>query len=115
MIAPMPDPPPQRRRFPRYQADLPATLYLESGVMQVRVKNLSRGGFFVSPPLLGLQSPQVKVSFQLEEGEPPINCKGEVLYTIADRGSGIVFTEISGHNLDRITASFERQEAAENT
>jgi len=83
--------------------------------MQVHVKNLSRGGCFVFPPLLGLQSPQVKISFQLEEGEPPINCRGEVLYTIADRGSGVVFTEISGHNLDRITASFERQEAAEST
>lgn len=109
----MPDSPPQRRRFPRYPTDLPATLYLESGVVQARVKNISRGGCLISPSLPGLSSPQVKISFQLQEGEPPVNCKGEVVYTIADRGSGVVFTEISEHNMDRISAFFAGQPAAE--
>ena len=109
----MPDSPLQRRRFPRYPTDLPATLYLESGVVQVRVKNISRGGCLISPSLPGQSPPHIKISFQLEAGEPPVNCKGEVVYTIADRGSGVVFTEISEHNMDRISDFFAGQPAAE--
>jgi hypothetical protein len=49
---------------------------------------------------------------QLDDGLPSINCKGEIVYSIRDRGAGIAFREISEYNLDRITAFFEGKLAA---
>jgi len=43
----------------------------------------------------------------------PINCKGEVVYSINDRGTGVAFTEISLYNQERITEFFEKQETTE--
>jgi len=44
---------------------------------------------------------------------PSINCKGEIVYSISDRGTGVAFTEISLYNQDRITQFFEKQLAAQ--
>ena len=108
----MPDPTLQRRRFPRYRADVPATLYLATGVVEGRVVNVSRGGCLFFPALPSEDSPAVKLSLQLDDGLPCLNCKGEIVYSIRDRGTGIAFREISEYNLDRITAFFEKKLAA---
>ncbi len=105
----MPDPVTPTRRFPRYQADLPATVYLDTGVAQVRLINISRGGVLIFPPLPSQQPPPIRISIELDDGRPPINCKGEIIYTINDRGTGVAFTEISVYNRDRITAYFEKK------
>ena len=107
----MPGEPPQRRRFPRYRAELAVTLYLSSKVAQGCIVNISRGGCLIFPPLAEEPSGGIKVSFSLGDGEPPINCKGEIVYTIQDRGTGVAFTEISVYNQDRITAHFEKPAA----
>ena len=65
----------------------------------------------VYPPLPAEQTTDLKISFRLGEGAPYINCKGEIAYTIADRGSGVVFTEISEYHRDQITEHFEKQVA----
>jgi hypothetical protein len=109
----MSEDPAQRRRFPRYPSDLEATVFLDSGHVQARIVMISRGGGLVSPPLAPYQSPQIRLSFQLGDGQPPINCKGEIVYMISDRGTGVAFTEISLYNQDRITAFFEKQPASQ--
>ena len=104
--------PVQRRRYPRYRCELSVTLYLGSGIIQSSIVNISRGGCLLFPPFTPQGSPEVKLSFFLENGQPPVNCKGEVVYTIGDRGTGVAFTEISLFNQDRITAYFDKLAAA---
>ncbi len=111
----MPGEPLQRRRFPRYRAKLAVTLYLGSRIAQGSIVNISRGGCLIFPPLAEEPSAGIKISFSLNDGEPPINCKGEIVYTIQDRGTGVGFTEISVYNQDRITAHFEKLAAGGKT
>lgn len=102
----------QRRRFPRYPASLEATVYLATGAIRAHITQISRGGCLIFPPLPSQPSPGVKLSFRLAEEKPYINCKGEIVYSVVDRGTGIAFSEISEHNLDLITEFYEKQPAA---
>lgn len=102
----------QRRRFPRYPANLDVTVYLDSGATQTHMPQISRGGCLIFPPLPPHQSPAIKLSFQLGDGLPSVNCKGEIVYSVRDRGTGVAFTEISIYNQDRITEFFEKPQAA---
>ncbi len=103
----------QRRRYPRYSCDLRVTVYMDSGVAQTRISQVSRGGCLIFPLLPACKSPEVKISFALVEGDQPINCKGEIVYSVKDRGTGVAFTEISIYNQDRITEFFEKTQLAE--
>ena len=103
----------QRRRHPRYPSDLAVTVYLDSGVIQTRIPQISRGVCLIFPPLPAHQSPEIMLSFGLEDGLPPVNCKGEIVYTINARGSGVAFTEISVYNQDRITSFFAKEPSGE--
>jgi len=107
------DPAPQRRRYPRYRTDLEVTVYVGTKAVPARITNVSRGGCLIFPPLPAQQSTEVKLSFRLGDDLGPVNCKGEIVYSINDRGMGVAFTEISLHNQDRITAFFANQPAAE--
>ena len=102
----------QRRRFPRYPCDLRVTVYLESKIVQTRIPQVSRGGCLIFPSLPDHNIPEIKLSFSLSDGHPPINCKGEIVYNIRDRGTGVAFTEISIHNQERITEFFEKTQPA---
>lgn len=104
----------EKRRFPRYSCDLRVTVYTNSSVVQTRIAQVSRGGCLTFPLLPASKSPDLKISFALAEGEPPINCKGEVVYSVKDRGTGVAFTEISIYNQDRITEFFEKTQPAGN-
>ena len=104
--------PVQRRRYPRYRCEVPVTLYLGSKMAESRIVNISRGGCLLFPPFPPQVSPEIKLSFRLDDDEPPINCKGEVVYSIGDRGAGVAFTEISIFNQDRITSHFDKLAAA---
>ena len=103
----------QRRRFPRYPANIEVTVYLDSGAIHTLMPQISRGGCLIFPPLPPHQSPDIKLSFHLGDGLPSINCKGEIVYSITDRGTGVAFTEISLYNQDRITQFFEKQPSAQ--
>lgn len=103
----------QRRRFPRYACDLRVTAYMDTGVVQSRISQVSRGGCLIFPLLPHYKSPEVKISFALTEGDTPINCKGEIAYSVKDRGTGVAFTEISIYNQDRITEFFAKIQPAE--
>lgn len=103
----------EKRRYPRYSCDLRVTVYMDSGVVQTRIPQVSRGGCLILPLLPSYRSPEVKISFALVEGDPPINCKGEIVYSVKDRGTGVAFTEISIYNQDRITEFFEKIRLAE--
>jgi hypothetical protein len=109
----MPGEPVQRRKYPRYRCNIPVTVYLSSGIAEGRIVNISQGGCLLFPPVSPQGSPGIKLSFRLtDDEEPPINCKGEVVYTIGDRGTGVAFTEISLFNQERIAAHFEKLAAA---
>ena len=102
----------EQRRFPRYFCDLRVTVYMDSGVAQTRIAQVSRGGCLIFPLLPHYRSPEVKISFALLEGDAPINCKGEIVYSVKDRGTGVAFTEISIYNQDRITDFFAKTQPA---
>ena len=101
----------QRRRFPRYHANLEVIIYRGARAISGHITTISRGGCLVNPPLPPDQEPEIRLSFHLSEDAPSINCKGEIAYTINDRGSGVAFTEISRYNQDLITEYFEKGSA----
>jgi PilZ domain-containing protein len=109
----MEEPPVQKRRHPRYLADLEVIIYRQADALRAHVAQISRGGCLIFPPLSDPAESQLKMSFRLAEDFPYINCKGEVAYSINDRGTGVVFTEISQYNQDLITDYFERRPAAQ--
>ncbi len=101
------------RRHPRYVVDLEVIIYRPGDALRARVTMISRGGCLIFPPLSDPTSSTIKMSFRLTEDQPYINCKGQVVYSVQDRGTGVAFTEISQHNQDLITDYFERRVAAE--
>lgn len=109
----MADPGANKRRYPRYHADLDIIIYQPQTSIHGRIRQISRGGCLIFPPLPSLPSIPLRISFRLADDAPYINCKGEAVYSFADRGTGVAFTEISVYNQDLITAYFERQLAVE--
>jgi len=102
----------EKRRHPRYHTDVEIIIYQGQETLQGRVRQISRGGCLIYPPLPPLPSQPLRLSFRLKEDAAYINCKGEVVYTFADKGTGIAFTEISIYNQDLITEHFENQTSA---
>ncbi len=104
----MPEDPSQRRRFPRYHTDLEVTISHGADSIRTRIKQISRGGCLVFPPLDLWQSTEVRIVFRLADDLPEVRCKGEIMYSVSAQGSGIAFTEIAPRNLDLITEHFEK-------
>ncbi len=104
---------PQRRRFPRYRANLEAVVFLGAKTVTARITQVSRGGCLIFPPLPPQQNPGLKLSFRLAEDMPSINCKGVIVYSINDVGTGVAFREISLYNQDLITDYFQKHVGAE--
>jgi len=102
-----------KRRYPRYRTGVDVIIYLAQTPIQARITQISRGGCLIFPPLPPMQDQQLRISFRLAEDLPYINCKGEVVYSFSDKGSGVAFTEISLYNQDLITSYFEQRLAAE--
>jgi PilZ domain-containing protein len=103
----------RHRRHPRYVADLEVIIYRPGDAIRARVTMISRGGCLIFPALADPTSSPIKMSFRLADELPYINCKGQVVYSINDRGTGVAFTEISQYNQDLITDYFERRLATE--
>ena len=101
-----------RRKYARYATDLEVTIHREDGVIGGRIVQISRGGCLIYPALPTDLAPHVKVSFRLSDQLPPINCHGEIVYNIADKGTGVALIEISEYQQDLITQHFEAQQAA---
>jgi hypothetical protein len=102
-----------KRRFPRYHTALTVIIYQAQRTFQARICQVSRGGCLIFPPLPPMQATDLKISFRLGDDLPYINCKGEIVYNVQDKGTGVAFTEISLYNQDLITSHFERQLAAD--
>ncbi len=98
-----------RRRYARYSTDLPVTVHNEDGAFQGRITQISRGGCLIYPSLPADLPAHVKVTFNLSESLPPINCHGEIVYNIRDKGTGVALIEISEAQQDAITEFFESQ------
>lgn len=101
-----------RRRYARYNSDLEVTIQQEGAAFGGRITQISRGGCLIYPALPTELAPHVKVSFHLSDQLPPINCHGEIVYNIADKGTGVALTEISEFQQDLITQHFEAHQAA---
>ncbi len=101
-----------RRRHPRYAADVEAIIYRPADALRARIIMISRGGCLIFPVLPDPATSLLKMSFRLADDLPYINCKGQVVYNIHDKGTGVAFTEISQYNQDLITEYFERRLAA---
>ncbi len=102
-----------QRRHPRYHTDVPVIIYEAADAVESHITQISRGGCLTLPTLPPQSNPGIKMSFRLSEQLPFINCNGEILYTIKDKGTGVAFTEISQFNKDLITEYFENSLAAE--
>lgn len=102
-----------RRRFPRYHTALDIVIYHGQRPLQGHITQISRGGCLVFPALPPLPTQSLRMSFRLGNDLPYINCKGELVYSLSDKGTGIAFTEISIYNQDQITDFFEKQTSAE--
>lgn len=102
-----------KRRFPRYHCALDLIVYLSTKAIQARISQISRGGCLIFPPLSAQPTPGLKLSFRLGGDLPYINCKGEIVYNVSDKGTGVAFSEISIYNQDLITDYFEKRLAAE--
>lgn len=109
----MADPGASQRRYPRYHTDVDIIIYQGQSSIRGRIKQISRGGCLLFPPLPPLSNQPLRISFRLSENAAYINCKGEVVYRFEDKGTGIAFTEISIYNQDLITGHFEKQLAAQ--
>ena len=100
----------QNRRFRRYPADLETIVYQGGGTARGRIVQISRGGCLLKMPAPAApQGVVLRLSFRFGEDLPNINCKGEAVYYVVDRGAGVAFTEISAYNQDLITSHFEKQ------
>jgi hypothetical protein len=102
--------PRNERRYPRHSVNLDATVYVRLFSIPARITNLSQGGCLIYPPLGSALSTEVKLLFRLPDGSR-IACKGEIVYEVFDRGTGVAFTEISQYNQEQIAEFFERQHA----
>jgi hypothetical protein len=101
-----------KRRAPRYHAAIEVAIYQGRTLVSSRITQISRGGCLVFPPLPAAPEQTLRMSFRLAADLPYINCKGEIAYSFPDKGTGIVFTEISLFNQDLITNHFEKQSPA---
>jgi hypothetical protein len=101
---------PEKRKSCRYPAALEVTIYEGGRTAQGQIVQISRGGCLLKmPPPPVAQGLEMRLTFGLSADLPSINCKGEVIYYIADRGMGVAFTEISTYYQDLITSYFEKQ------
>jgi hypothetical protein len=99
----------QPRRFERYKVDLEVVIQGQGGPIPARITQISRGGCMVFPALPPQPTPFLRLSFRLSPELPPINCIGEIIYSIEERGTGISLAEISENNQDMISQHFGGQ------
>jgi hypothetical protein len=92
----------------RYGTDIEVEILLEAETYRRRIKQISRGGCLALPALPPDLNPHVLVSFRLSESQPPIICRGEIIYSFDVVGTGILFSGISDHISDLITEYFEK-------
>jgi c-di-GMP-binding flagellar brake protein YcgR len=97
------------RRFVRYDADLEVVIQQAAEPFRGRITQISRGGCLIYPALPPQPTPYINLSFRLAEGMPSINCAGEIIYSIEERGSGVALSEISDYSKELITRFFEKQ------
>ena len=82
----------QKRRYPRYEADIPVSIITSDGrETRRKITQISRAGCLVSPSLPNLSADDVDLSFRLDETLNAISTKGEIIYEIYDKGIGIAF------------------------
>ncbi|SRR6266700_5921832 len=103
----------KHRRYARYDADLEVKVQQDDGAFGGRIIQISQGGCLIYPALPIELAPQVEVSFHLSDDFPSINCHGEIIYNIAEKGTGVALTGISESQQDLITQYFEARLAAQ--
>ena len=101
------------RRYARYDANLEVTVHQDDRAFGGRIIQISRGGCLIYPAFAMELKPQVEVSFHLSGDFPSINCDGEIIYNIAEKGTGVALTGISESQQDLITQYFEARLAAQ--
>ena len=85
----------QKRRYPRYEADIPVSIITSEGETRKKITQISRAGCLISPSIPNLSADDVDLSFRLDETLNAISTKGDVIYAIYDKGIGIAFRGIS--------------------
>ena len=97
---------PGRRRYRRYNTNIPASITTDKGKSQTNIIQISRGGCLVFPPKIQFSDPNVNLTFQLVERLPSFRTAGRIIYTIHNRGCGIVFSGFSEMERDGIEGFF---------
>jgi PilZ domain-containing protein len=104
----MDEKPLRARRYARYGTDLEIIIHQDPHPIRGRITQISRGGCLIFPALPPQPTPHLRMSFRLHQELPSINCMGEIVYNIADKGTGVALTEISEYNQELITKFFEK-------
>ncbi len=82
----------QKRRYPRYEADIRVSINTSDGrETRRKIIQISRAGCLVFPSIPILTRDDVDLSFRLDETLNEISTKGDVIYAIYDKGIGIAF------------------------
>ena len=58
-------------------------------------RDISTGGMFATAKNPFPSDSTVSVSFRLAAGDPPISCRGKIVYSIQGMGMGITFEDLS--------------------
>ena len=98
----------EKRRYPRYEADIPVCIITSGGETRRKITQISRAGCFVSPSIPNLLADDVDLSFRLDETLNEISTKGDVIYAIYDKGIGIAFKGIAESDGSTIESFFSK-------
>lgn len=97
-----------RRRYPRYEASIPVTLAADGIETERTISQISRAGCLISPSAPEVSQAGVTMAFRLDHDLKPILTRGEVIYTVYEKGILIAFRGIAESDCNRIESFFAK-------
>jgi hypothetical protein len=61
-------------------------------------RDISVGGMFLASKSPFPQDSEVALSFRLKSGDPPLSCRGRIVYSIKGMGMGVMFLDLNEGN-----------------
>lgn len=97
-----------RRRHARYEASIPVTLAADGIETERTISQISRAGCLISPATPEVSQAGVTMAFKLDQELKPILTRGEVIYTVYEKGIGIAFKGIAESDGSTIESFFSK-------
>ncbi len=97
-----------KRRYPRYESNIPVKLAADGSESERTITQISRAGCLISPSTPDVSQAGVTISFRLDKELNPILTRGEVIYTVYEKGIGIAFKGIAESDGSTIESFFSK-------